>query len=77
VLCNLLSSGVVHVAEGDWHCYFSKCHYLLSSEATQGCVVLCILSSSFCIYLKAFAEMMYVALPVSIRTLWTKNPLMT
>jgi hypothetical protein len=31
----LLSSGVVYIAEGDCHCYFSECHYLLSSEATQ------------------------------------------
>jgi hypothetical protein len=33
---NLLCSSVVDITEGDWHCYFSKCHYLLSSEATQG-----------------------------------------
>ena len=32
---NLLSSGVVHVAKGVWHCYLSMFGYLLSSEATQ------------------------------------------
>jgi hypothetical protein len=51
----LLSSGVVHVVKGDCHCYFSKCHYLLSSEATQGvcCIVYLVvlllhLSEGFC-----------------------------
>jgi hypothetical protein len=38
---NLLYYGVVYIAEGDWHCYFSKCHYLFSSEASQG--VCCIM----------------------------------
>jgi hypothetical protein len=33
---NLLCSCVVNITEGDWHCYLSKCHYLPSSEATQG-----------------------------------------
>jgi hypothetical protein len=32
---NLLSSGVVYVAKGNWHCYLSKCCYLFPSEATQ------------------------------------------
>jgi hypothetical protein len=52
---NLLSYGVVHVSEGNWHCYLSKCHYLLSFEATQGVccimylvVLLLHLSESFC-----------------------------
>jgi hypothetical protein len=68
---NLLSYGVVHVAEGDWDCYLSESHYLLSSEATQGCVASCILSSCSCICLKAFAKIISVALSVSARTLWT------
>jgi hypothetical protein len=52
---NLLSSSIVHVTEGDWHCYFFECHYLLSSEATQGVcfivylvVLLLHLTESFC-----------------------------
>jgi hypothetical protein len=32
---NLLSSCVVDIAEGDWHCDFAKCHNLPSSEATK------------------------------------------
>jgi hypothetical protein len=45
----------MHVAEGNLHCYFSKCHYLLSSEATQRvcCIVYLVilllhLSEGFC-----------------------------
>jgi hypothetical protein len=26
----------VNITEGDWHCYFPKCYYLSSFEATQG-----------------------------------------
>ena len=55
VKCNLLCYGVVHITESDWHCYFSKFHYLLSSEATQGvcCIVYLVvlllhLSEGFC-----------------------------
>jgi hypothetical protein len=57
---NLLCSTVVHIADGDWHGYFSKCHYLFSSEATK---------RVSCICLKAFAKIMSAALPVSTRTL--------
>jgi hypothetical protein len=66
---NLLCSGVVNITKGDWHCYFPKCHYLLSSKATQGCVASCILSSCSCICLKAFAKIMFAALPMTTRTL--------
>jgi hypothetical protein len=52
---NLLCSGVVDITEGDWHCYFFMCHYLLSSEATQGVccimyffILLLHLSEGFC-----------------------------
>jgi hypothetical protein len=38
---HLFCSCVVNITEGDWHCYLSKCHYLPSSEATQG--VCCIM----------------------------------
>jgi hypothetical protein len=38
---NLLCSSVVNITEGDWYCYLSKCHYLPSSETTQG--VCCIM----------------------------------
>jgi hypothetical protein len=43
------------LTEGDWHCYLPECHYLPSSEATQGvcCIMYLIilllhLSESFC-----------------------------
>jgi hypothetical protein len=32
---NLLCPCVVNVAKGDWHCYFTKCHDLSSSETTK------------------------------------------
>jgi hypothetical protein len=32
---NLLSSCVVDIAEGNWHCDFAKCYNLSSSEATK------------------------------------------
>jgi hypothetical protein len=38
---NLLCSCIVNIAEGNWHSYLAKCHYLPSSEATEG--VCCIM----------------------------------
>jgi hypothetical protein len=35
-MSNTTCYGVVNIAEGDWHCYFSKYHYMFSSKATQG-----------------------------------------
>jgi hypothetical protein len=32
---NLLSSCIVDIAEGNWHCDFAKCHNLPSSKATK------------------------------------------
>jgi hypothetical protein len=32
----LLCPCVVNIAEGNQHCYLAKCHYLPSSEATEG-----------------------------------------
>jgi hypothetical protein len=32
---NLFCSCVVHIAEGNRHCYLAKCHNLFSSEATK------------------------------------------
>jgi hypothetical protein len=32
---NLLYPCAVNVAEGDWHCYLAKCHYLSPSETTK------------------------------------------
>jgi hypothetical protein len=52
----LLCSGVMDIAEGDWHCYFSKCHYLFSSEATQGCVASFIFVILFLHLSKGFCE---------------------
>jgi hypothetical protein len=74
---NLLCPCIVNIAEGDRHSYLAECHNPSSSEVTEGCVASCILSSCFCICLKAFAKMMFAALPVSTTTLWTRNPLMT
>jgi hypothetical protein len=66
---NFLYFGVMDITEGDWHCYFPKCHYLLSFEATQG--VRCIMY--FVILLlhlsESFLKIMSAALPVSTRTL--------
>jgi hypothetical protein len=42
----------------------------------RGYTASCSLSSGSSICLKAFAKMMSVALHVSSRTLWTRNPLM-
>ena len=33
---NLFYPCVVNIAEGNQHCYLAKCHYLPSSEATEG-----------------------------------------
>jgi hypothetical protein len=45
----------MNITEGDWHCYLPECHYLSSSEATQGvcCIMYLIilllhLPKSFC-----------------------------
>jgi hypothetical protein len=37
----LLCSCIEDIAEGNWHSYLAKCHYMPSSEATKG--VCCIM----------------------------------
>jgi hypothetical protein len=74
---NLLCPCVMNVAEGNRHGYLVECHNLSSSETTKRVCCIMYLSSGSCICLKAFAKMISGALPVSTRTLWTRNPLMT
>jgi hypothetical protein len=52
---NLLCPCVMNIAEGNRHCYLTKCHYMPSFEATKGmcCVMYLIilllhLPESFC-----------------------------
>jgi hypothetical protein len=60
---NMFSSCIVDKSEGHWHRDLAKCYNLPSSGS--------------CICLKALANMISAALPVSTRTLWTRNSLMT
>jgi hypothetical protein len=66
---NLLCPCIVNIAKGNQHSYLAKCHYLPSSEAIEGVYCIMYLVILLCICLKAFANMIYVALHVSTRTL--------